>query len=150
MLLRILTQPKRRNVIWIYISTGHGGTCGRGKKQPASVVRGSREDLFYTTSCRSAIFGSTALFFEAHYCRGVRASRHLIAVRTVELLLVLYSIAMSNHWTTFVFILLVEKVLGKLVHPLHGLKRMDVVFRAFLHIQQKHVQCLRGLLWTYC
>lgn len=28
---------------------------------------------------------------------------------------------------------------------------MDVVFRAlFLHFQQKHVQRLRGLLWTYC
>lgn len=36
--------------------------------------------------------------------------------------IVLYSIAMSSHWTTFVFIADSpgRKVLGKLIHPLHG------------------------------
>lgn len=88
--------------------------------RPESIAR-SREDLFYTLLVvLPSLVHSTV--FEAHYCRGVTTSRHLIAVLTVELLLVLYSIAMSNHRTTFVFSADSpgRKVFGKLVHPLHG------------------------------
>lgn len=117
MILRILTQPKRRNITWFRLvhATGPRG------RESESIVR-SWGDLFYTLPVGLYHLWLTALFFQAHYCRGVTVSRHLATVLTVEFLLVLYSIAMSSHQTTFVFIADSpgRKVLGKLIHPLHG------------------------------
>lgn len=104
---------------------GGGLNGGEKRSKPSeSIVWGYQEEYFLHNFFVGLPSSVNSTVFQAHYCRGVAsASRHLIAVRTVELLLlVLYSIAMSNHRSAFVFILLVGKVLGKLGHPLHGLK----------------------------
>lgn len=111
-------------------------------------MRGS----FYTlpTGLNTLVNGTV---FQAHYCKGITFLNDFTTTDNKESSsTVQYSHEYSSDHIVFMLILQVM-VLGKLllILPLHvGFLQMYVVFRALLHIQQKHVQCLRGLLWRYC
>lgn len=93
MLLRLLTQPKkkRRSIIWIYISAGHRINEGGGldlhtqRKKKSNPVRpwcggGGPEESFLHTFFVGPPSSVNGTVFQAHYLQGRSYARHVISL----------------------------------------------------------------------